>query len=367
MEFNPLTGICLSALLVVAVLVIVAFVRGSAGLRTYIITRVLLTIPMVFVLTTIIFFVMRVIPGDPVTSQLGPRGGAEARERMTRELGLDRPIGVQYVDYMTGVLRLDLGNSLIFGNRPVAEELGERLPATLELIVPSLLFATGFGILGGTFAAQRRKTATDYGLRLFSITAYSIPVFWLGLMLQIVFSLRLDLTPVAGRMDAVIGTTLERTTNLYLVDSLITGNFPAFFSALHHLILPVLSLGLILSGVFLRLSRINVIEALTEDYITAGRARGIPERVLTYKHALGNAFIPIIALIGLQFSVLLAGAVLTETTFSWPGMGLYLIERIGQRDYTAVQGVIVVFALSVTLISLITDIIYAYLDPRVQY
>jgi peptide/nickel transport system permease protein len=265
------------------------------------------------------------------------------------------------------VVQLDLGNSLIFGNRPVADELGERLPATLELIMPAMLFAIGFGVLSGTFAAKNRKSPTDYGLRLFGITVYSIPVFWLGLMFQIIFSLRLGITPVAGRMNSEIRTTLDPITNLYLIDSLLTGNFPAFFSALHHLVLPALSLGLILSGVFMRLSRINVIEALTEDYITAGRARGIRERVLTFKHALGNAFIPIIALIGLQFSVLLAGAVLTETTFSWPGMGLYLIERIGQRDYTAVQGVIVVFALSVTIISLLTDIVYAYLDPRVQY
>ncbi|NLH09613.1 MAG: ABC transporter permease [Chloroflexi bacterium] len=367
MELTPLTGICLGSLGIVFLVLVYAFIRGSRGLRAYIVMRTLLTIPMVFILVTIIFFVMRIIPGDPVTSQLGPRGGPEARERMTRELGLDRPILVQYVDYITDVARLALGNALVFGQRPVADELSERLPATLELIVPSLLFAVGFGVLAGTFAADHRKQGVDYGLRLFSITAYSIPVFWLGLMLQVIFSLVLGWLPVAGRIDTSIGTTLQRHTNILVLDALITGNWPALWSALKHLILPTLSLGLILTGVFLRLSRINVIETLVEDFVLAARARGIRDSVVVYRHALFNALIPIVTLIGLQFSVLLAGAVLTETTFSWPGMGLYLVDRIGQRDYTAVQGVITIFALSVAIVSLLTDIVYAFLDPRVRY
>lgn len=367
MEISPLVGICGSSLLFVLIFVLYAFFRGSAGLRAYIVTRLALTLPMVFILVTLIFFVMRVIPGDPVTSQLGPRGGEEARERMRQQLGLNEPLPVQYVTYLVNVVTLDLGDSLVFGNRPVVDELSERLPATLELVVPSLLFSAGLGVLGGAFAAQRRKQVTDYGLRLFSITAYSIPVFWLGLMLQVLFALRLDLLPVAGRIDAMAAVGLERRTNLLILDAIMSGNWEALRSAVLHLILPVLSLTLILTGVFLRLARINVIEALVEDYIAAGRARGIKETVLVFKHALGNAMIPIVTLIGLQVSVLLAGAVLTETTFSWPGMGLYLVDRIAQRDYTAVQGVIILFALSVAIISLITDVIYAFLDPRVRY
>lgn len=367
MDISPLAGICGSSLLVILAFVLYAFFRGSAGLRAYIATRVALALPMTFILVTLIFFVMRIIPGDPVTSQLGPRGGAEARERMRRELGLNQPVLVQYTDYLGNILRLDLGDSLVFGNRQVVDELSERLPATLELVVPSMLFAAGFGILGGALAAKYRKRTADYGLRLFSITVYSIPVFWLGLLFQVFFALELGVLPVAGRIGAEIGVGLERQTNLLIVDALLTGNWQALRSAVLHLILPVLSLGLILSGVFLRLSRINVIESLVEDYITAGRARGIGEQVLVFRHALGNAMIPIITLVGLQVSVLLAGAVLTETTFSWPGMGLYLVERIGQRDYTAVQGVIIIFALSVSIISVLTDIIYAFLDPRVRY
>jgi peptide/nickel transport system permease protein len=364
---SPLAGICLSTLGLVAFVVVMAFLRGSSGLRSYILTRVLLTLPMVFILVSVIFFVMRVIPGDPVTSQLGPRGGEVARQRMTEQLGLDQPLIVQYGRYLNDILHLDLGESLVFGNRPIVDELSERFPATLELVAPAMLFATVFGVLGGAYAGQHRKEGVDYGLRLFSIAAYSIPVFWLGLILQVVFALRFDLLPVAGRIDAVVSVGTTRITNLLLVDTVLNGNWPAFQSALRHLALPALSLGLILTGVFLRLSRINVIEALVEDYITAGRARGIRERVLVFRHALSNAMIPIVTLVGLQVSVLLAGAVLTETTFSWPGMGLYLVERIGQRDYTAVQGVIIVFALSVAVISLLTDIIYAYLDPRVRY
>jgi len=367
MNISPLYGICLGSLAIAFGFIIFAFFRGSPGLRSYIITRVLLTLPMLFILVTVIFLVMRVIPGDPVTSQLGPRGSIEVRERMREQLGLNDPIIVQYVNYLGKIVRLDLGEALVFGHRPIVDELSERLPATLELTLPAMVFAVGFGVISGAYAARHRKKKSDYALRLFSIAVYSIPIFWLGLVLQVVFGLYLGVAPIAGRIDAVINIGLERVTNILVIDTILAGNWPALGSVLHHLILPSLTLGLVLTGVFVRLSRINVIESLVQDYITAGRARGIRERILVYKHALGNALIPIVTLVGLQFSALLAGAVLTETTFSWPGMGLYLVERIGQRDYTAVQGVILVFALSVSVISLLTDIIYAFIDPRVRY
>lgn len=367
MNIPPLSGICIGSLGIALIFILFAFLRGSAGLRSYILTRVILTIPMVLILVSVIFFVMRVIPGDPVTSQLGPRGTPEAKERLREQLGLRDPILVQYVRYLGKIIRLDFGEALVFGHRPIIDELSERLPATIELTLPAMIIAVGFGVLAGAYSAQHRKEAVDYGLRLFSITSYSIPVFWLGLIFQVVFGVVLGIAPIAGRIDAVANIGLKRVTNLLVVDALISGKWEALGSALHHLILPSLALATVLTGVFVRLSRINVIESLVEDYITAGRARGIRERVLVYKHALSNAMIPIVTLIGLQFSVLLAGAVLTETTFSWPGMGSYLVERIGQRDYTAVQGVILVFALSVSVISLLTDIIYAFIDPRVRY
>jgi peptide/nickel transport system permease protein len=339
----------------------------SSSLRNFLITRILLTIPMVFILATLVFFVMRVLPGDPINSTLGPRVSEEQREVFRQQLGLDRPILVQYFDFIWRTVRLDFGNSMIGGKRPIRDELSEVFPATLELSVPAMAFTALFGVLSGAYAAQHRKKTIDYLLRLFSISIYSIPIFWLGLVFIIIFSAALELTPVAGRIDAQIGLTLERRTNLLIVDSIISGNWPALWSTLHHLILPSVTLGLALCGVYIRLTRVNMIETLQEDYITAGRARGLRERTLVYRHALHNTFIPILTLIGLQFAILLAGAVLTETTFSWPGMGRYLVDRIELRDYAAVQAVIAVFAMLVAVITLVMDVLYAFVDPRIRY
>jgi len=343
------------------------FVRGSVGLRRYILTRIVLTLPMVFILATLVFFVMHVLPGDPVSSALGPKGTPEMLARIRTQLGLNDPLIVQYGRFLVDMITLRFGNSLVLGHRPIIDEMSERFPATLELVIPASILALLIGILGGTFAASRRKRASDYAWRIYSVFIYSLPIFWLGLIFQLLFGVRLNWLPVSGRIDAALGTTLERITNLYLVDSLLSGNWPAFFSVLEHLVLPTITLGLILSGVFVRMTRINVIETLQADYIAAGRARGIRERVLVYGHALKNAMIPVITLIGLQVAILLAGAVLTETVFSWPGMGSYLVQRISTRDYTAVQSVITVFALLVALISLAVDVIYSLVDPRVRY
>ncbi len=343
------------------------FVTGSTGLRRFILTRVALTLPMVFILATLVFFIMRVLPGDPVTSALGPKGTPENIQRIREQLGLNDPIPVQYGNFLLDMATLNFGNALTGGHRPIVDEMSERFPATLELVLPASVLALTLGIIGGALAASRRKRSTDYGWRIYSVVIYSLPIFWLGLMFQLLFGVRLNWLPVSGRIDPVIGTTLERTTNIYTINSLISGNWLALASTLAHLVLPTLTLGLILSGVFVRLTRINVIETLHADYIFAARARGIRERVLVYRHALKNAMIPVITLIGLQVAILLAGAVLTETVFSWPGMGRYLVERISARDYTAVQGAITVFAILVALISLAVDIIYSLVDPRVRY
>jgi len=343
------------------------FLTGSTGLRRFVLTRIALTLPMVFILATLVFFIMRVLPGDPVTSALGPKGTPEMVQRIREQLGINDPILVQYGNFLKNMITLNFGNSLTGGHRPIIDEMSERFPATLELVIPASGLALVVGIIGGSFAASRRKTALDYGWRIYSVVIYSLPIFWLGLMLQLLFGVRLEWLPISGRIDPVLGTTLARTTNILTIDSIISGNWTALASVLSHLILPTLTLGLILSGVFVRLTRINVIETLQADYIYAARARGIVERVLIYGHALKNALIPVITLIGLQVAILLAGAVLTETVFSWPGMGRYLVERISMRDYTAVQSVITVFAMLVALISLAVDIIYSLVDPRVRY
>ncbi|HUC20166.1 MAG TPA: ABC transporter permease, partial [Candidatus Polarisedimenticolaceae bacterium] len=256
---------------------------------------------------------------------------------------------------------------LVGGHRPIIDEMSERFPATLELVIPASILALLTGVLGGALAASRRKRVLDYGLRIYAVIIYSLPLFWFGLMLQLLFGVWLRWLPISGRIDAVLGTSLVHTTNIYMIDALISGNWPAFGSVVLHLILPTVTLGLILSGVFVRLTRINVIETLQADYIVAARARGIREHVLLYGHALANAMIPVITLIGLQVAILLAGAVLTETVFSWPGLGSYLVERISSRDYTAVQSVIAMFAMLVAFISLAVDVIYSLLDPRVRY
>lgn len=339
----------------------------SSSLRKFLITRLLLTIPMVLILITMVFFVMRILPGDPIRSQLGPRVSEAQAEELRERLGLNRPLYVQYFEFLWKMITFDLGDALTQGERPIRDELAEKLPATIELTIPAMAFTALFGVLLGAFAAKYRKKPVDYGIRLFSIAVYSIPIFFMGLLFQIIFSVRYPILPLSGRMDTLMLVNFEPITNFYVLDAILTKNWPALRSALGHLVLPSLTLGLALCGVFIRLTRVNMIETLQADYITAGRARGLPENRLVYKHSLRNTFIPILTLIGLQFAILLAGAVLTETTFSWPGMGRYLVDRIELRDYTAVQATIGVFAIFVGVISLAMDFLYALIDPRIRY
>ncbi len=364
---SPIGLIALIILVPALLLLAYVFVRGSTGLRRYILTRIVMTLPMVLILGSLVFLIMRVIPGDPIRSQLGPKGTPEMVEQIKQLLGLNDPLIVQYGRFLKQIFTLNFGQSLIGGHREIVDEMSERFPATLELVTPASVLALLLGIYGGAMAAAHRKGPIDYAWRIYAVVIYSLPIFWLGLMLQLLFGVKLGWLPVSGRIDPIIGTTLVHRTNIYTIDAIISGNWLALASVLEHLILPTVTLGLILSGVFVRLSRINVIETLSMDYISAARARGIRERILVYSHGLKNALIPIITLIGLQVAILLAGAVLTETVFSWPGMGSYLVERISSRDYAAVQSVIVVFALLVAMISLAVDVIYSLVDPRVRY
>ena len=339
----------------------------SSSLRKFLITRFLLTIPMILILVSMVFFIMRVLPGDPIRSQLGPRVSEEQADRIRERLGLNEPILVQYFTYLKDMVTLNFGNALTRGERPIKDELSERLPATIELTIPAMLFTSVFGIGMGSLAAKNRKKFLDYVIRVFSVFIYSIPIFFLGLIFQIIFGVRLNLLPLSGRMNSIILTRFEPITHFYIIDSIVQGDMDALRSALLHLIMPSITLGLALTGVFIRLTRVNMIEMLKSDFITAGRARGIPENRLVYKHSLRNTFIPILTLIGLQMAILIAGAVLTETTFSWPGMGRFLVDRIALRDYTAVQSTIAVFAFFVAFISLLMDVLYALVDPRIRY
>jgi peptide/nickel transport system permease protein len=331
----------------------------------YLVARLLLMFPMLFVLLTLVFVVLRVMPGDPVSAMLGGHAPEKVIQEKKKELGLDKPIGAQYLEYLGQLARFDFGKSMILEER-VSKPILDKLPATIELTVSGLIICLGIGVPLGVRAARRRRTGHDFGIRLYANVVYCIPVFWMGLMLQMIFGVFLNLFPISGRVGSrVISGEFDRT-GFYVLDTLFAGKFLALGDVLYHLALPAVTLGIVLSGVFVRLTRANMLDVLKSDFVLASRARGVPERAVVYKHALKNALIPIITMLGLQFSALLAGAILTETTFSWPGMGRLLLERIYLRDYPTIQGIIVVYALIVSLVSLLVDIVYAVIDPRVR-
>lgn len=335
-------------------------------LLRYIIIRLLLTIPMVFILLTIVFFVLRIMPGDPVSAMLGGHAPDHVIEQKKEELGLNRPIIIQYFSYLWQICRLDLGDSMVFKQR-VTLPIKEKVPATLELSICGMIVTCIFGVLLGAYAAEKRRTTRDYSIRLYGIVSYCIPVFWSGLMCQLIFGIWLNLLPISGRTGPRVFASMFEKTGFYLIDTLLIKDLAAFTDVLLHLILPSFVLGVYLSGVFVRLTRANMLDVLKADYIIAAQARGIPNKKVVYKHALKNALVPIVTMLGLQVALLLAGAVLTENTFNWPGMGRLLLERIYLRDYPTIQGVIIMFALAVALASLIVDVLYALIDPRVRY
>jgi peptide/nickel transport system permease protein len=335
-------------------------------LLSYVVTRLLLAIPMLFIMLSLVFVVLRIMPGDPVSSMLGGHAPEKVIEQKKEELGLNKPIAAQYVDYLGQLIRLDLGDSMIFKQK-VSQPIIEKFPATLELTLFGLLVSLAIGIPLGTYAARKRRTGRDYGIRLYANVVYCIPVFWMGLLLQLVFGVFLGWFPISGRTGARLQVSAFQKTGFYIVDTLRMGNIAAFGDVMWHLVLPAVTLGVVLSGIFVRLTRANMLDVLKSDYILAARARGIPERRVVYSHGLRNALIPVVTMLGLQFSLLLAGAILTESTFSWPGMGRLLLERIYLRDYPVIQGVIVVYTLLVSAMSLLVDLLYAAIDPRVKY
>ncbi len=335
------------------------------SLKTYVITRVLLTIPMIFILLTLVFFVMRVLPGNPVIAMVGMKASQRYIKQLEHELRLDKPLWEQYVDYLNRLLHGDLGRSMIWGRRPVINEIMDHFPATLELTVWGFIFSVLLGLATGVVAGVKEGGKMDFAMRVYSIVVYSLFIPWFGMVLQLIFGVWLHALPVGGRINPLL--TPKHITGIYVLDSMLTWNLPALSSSIRHLMLPSLTLGIVLSGIYTRLVRSSLIEVLGQDFIRACKSRGLPERSILFKHGLKNALIPILTMMGLQFALLLAGAVLTETTFSWPGIGTFLMERIEYRDFTTVQGTVVFYAIFVALISLIVDLIYAYIDPRVRY
>ena len=340
-------------------------------LRTYVISRILLTIPMIFILLTMVFLIIRVLPGDPVLLHFEKMENPQAMEAMRHNLGLDKPLWIQYFDYVGGIFSGNLGKSMQ-DYSPVAQQIFSAFPATLELAIFSMIIAVSIGIFLGVEASKAYNKPQDHAIRVFGIITYAIPVFFLGMIFQMVFGVGLHLLPVGGRIYPTmepLGLNIGNfhfSTGLYTVDSLLEGSIFKFVESLRYLLLPSLTLGLVLCGVFIRLTRSNMFETMRLDFVTAARARGLKERTVTYSYALRNAFLPVLTMVGLEFAMLLAGAVLTETTFSWPGLGRYIVDRINFRDYTAIQGAVVVFGIFVSIVSLAVDLLYAYLDPRIR-
>jgi peptide/nickel transport system permease protein len=338
----------------------------GTSLRAYLITRLLLVVPMVFILLTMVFLLMRVAPGDPISASLGGHVPPAVINQIKHQLGFDKPLSVQYGNYLWGIVRGNFGTT-ITDQRPLSNIILVNGAATLELTFFAMIVAIVVGVLVGLAAGRFRDTPLDVGGRLFGILIYATPVFFLGLMAQLVFGVWLNWLPTSDRASPITQATLQTHTNLFVVDSIIDGNWSALQDVLRHLILPAVTLGLATAGIFIRLIRINVIRTLRDDYIEAARARGISERDVVYHHAFKNALVPVITVVGLNMALLLGGAVLTETTFNWPGLGHALVTYLENRDYTAVQGIIIVFALVVVAISLIVDFINAYVDPRIRY
>ena len=340
--------------------------QGASSLRRYILTRLLLAIPTVFILLTLVFLLMRVAPGDPITASLGGKIPAEELEKRKEAAGFNDPIIVQYGEYLGDVARGDLGESLI-DNRPVTSILKENGSATVELTVAAFLVALLVGVPIGLLAGRYRDTPIDVGGRMFGIIVYAAPVFFTGFLAQLVFAGELGWLPASGRASPLTTFDLNTTTNFYVIDSIINGDWSALEDVLEHLVLPAVTLGLLVSGVLIRLIRVNLLQTMRGDYIEAARARGLSERRVLINHAFRNAMVPVVTVAGLQFAILLGGAILTEETFNWPGIGSELVRYLDNRDYIAVQGIVTIFALAVVLVSLLIDVITAFIDPRVRY
>ena len=331
----------------------------------FIVARLGLVVPTFIGVSVVAFALIRLVPGDPIEILAGERGIDPARHaQLMHEFGYDRPLYEQYVLYLWGLVNGDLGKSVVT-RQPVLSEFLTLFPATIELSLAAMVLAIAVGMPAGIIAGVRRGSAFDHTVMTVCLAGYSMPIFWWGLLLIILFSGTLGWTPVSGRLSVLY--YFEQVTGFMLIDSLLSGEKGAFRSAVSHLILPAIALGTIPLAVIARQTRSAIIEVLGEDYVRTARAKGLSPLRVVGLHALRNALIPIITVIGLQVGVLLAGAILTETIFAWPGVGKWLIDSISRRDYPAVQGGILLIASVVILVNLIVDLTYGVVNPRIRH
>ena len=331
----------------------------------FLLTRIGLLIPTFIGVSIVAFAFIRLLPGDPIILMAGERGMSEERYAQLQTLyGYDKPIVVQYLHYLNGIVHGDLGQSIVT-KRPVVQEFFTLFPATVELSLCAIIFAVVLGIPAGVFAAVRRGTVIDQAIMSTALVGYSMPIFWWGLLLIILFSGILAWTPVSGRISLLY--YFPQVTGFMLIDSLLSGQAGAFGSAVSHLILPTIVLGTIPLAVIARQTRSAMLEVLSEDYVRTARAKGLPPLQVIGVHALRNALIPVVTVIGLQVGVLLAGAILTETIFSWPGIGKWMVDSVFKRDYPVVQGGLLLIAAIVMIVNLIVDLLYGFINPRIRH
>ncbi len=319
--------------------------------------------PVLLGMSFLVFFLMQLAPGDPVTLLLGEDAEPHEIEEVTREWGLDQPIVVQYWQFLTQAVRGNFGESMRYGE-PVTQLVIERLPATVELALASLLVAVLIALPIGVYSAIKHNSLWDHSGMTLALVGISVPNFWLGIMLIFFLGGQLNLLPVAGRLT--YGVNVPPVTQFVLLDALIAGDLAAFQDALQHILLPAITLGTSFAAIITRISRSSVLEVIRQDYITTARAKGLSERRVIWKHTLRNALITIITILGLQLGALLSGSVITETVFSWPGIGSLLIQAITTRDYKLAQGVIFFFAMVYFVVNLTVDLLYTWVDPRIR-
>jgi peptide/nickel transport system permease protein len=334
------------------------------ALLAYSVRRILMLIPVLLGMSIIVFSIIRAIPGDPALTILGEKASPKAIEELRQALGLNNPWYIQYFDYLKQILSGDLGVSLHSGAQ-ISQEIVPYLAATTELTIFSMFFAVLIGVNAGILSAWKQNSWFDYMAMLIALIGVSMPIFWLGLMEQWFFAQELKWLPSVGRDNS--RNPVEAITHFYILDTMLAGRWDQFREVLQHLILPSVALGTIPMAIIARITRSSMLEVMRSDYIRTARAKGLGQFFVVYKHALKNALIPVLTVIGLQTGLLLGGAVLTETIFGWPGIGRYITTAIGNRDYPVIQSGILVIATIFVLINLLVDLLYAYVDPRIKY
>jgi peptide/nickel transport system permease protein len=326
--------------------------------------RILIAIPVLIGVSIVVFLMLHSAGGDPATQILGPRADPQSVARLQEEMGLNRPLAVQYADFAKNALQGDLGRSYR-SNDTVTDEVLSRFPATIELAFAAMLIGTTIGVIAGIVAGVRRDSFFDYSSTLGALLGISIPTFWLGMILIIVFGVELRWLPISGRINPRLGA--DPSAPFLVVNSALHGNWVVFRDSLEHLILPALTLAGWPAAIVARMTRAAMIETLDQDYIRTARAKGLKESMVVKRHALRNAFIPVVTVVGLELGGLLGGAVVTETVFSWPGVGKLAADAILARDYQVVQGVVLLLAAVFIILNLLVDLIYSWLDPRIRY